>query len=209
MPAEPASKRVSVGATYTAWALYLQQCVCILPTMEGLNAELSRITSKIPALRGDFTLIDLLLVPPKDEARFVSSFRTQRASENAELVVVCETYRGASARGGAGWAIIDQAANPRRLTGAYERDEGEQVRYLRELLEVFDAEGLDSAFWFTFAGYELPHRADPVHDLDLASYGVVKMRDPGLDQDRATADLGWEPKEAFAALAGVQPPGAC
>ena len=92
MPAEPASKRVSVWRDlHRLGALYLQQCVCILPTMEGPNAELSRITSKIPALGGDFTLIDLPLVPPKDEARFVSSFRTQRASEYAELVVACET----------------------------------------------------------------------------------------------------------------------
>jgi len=59
--------------------------------MEGPNAELSRLTAKIPALGGDFTLIDLTLVPPGDEARFVTSFRTQRASEYAELVVACET----------------------------------------------------------------------------------------------------------------------
>jgi hypothetical protein len=92
MPAEPASKRVSVCCDlHRLGALYLQQCVCILPTMEGPNAELNRITSKIPALGGDFTLIDLPLVPPEDEARFASSFRTQRASEYAELVVACET----------------------------------------------------------------------------------------------------------------------
>jgi len=92
MPVEPASKRVSVWRDlHRPGALYLQQCVCILPTMEGPNAELSRITSKIPALGGDFTLIDLPLVPPEDEARFVTSFRTQRASEYTELVVACET----------------------------------------------------------------------------------------------------------------------
>jgi len=59
--------------------------------MQGPNAELSRITSKIPALGGDFTLIDLPLVPPEDEARFVSSIRTQRSNEYAELVIECET----------------------------------------------------------------------------------------------------------------------
>ena len=57
----------------------------------GSECGAQRITSKIPALGGDFTLIDLPLVPPEDEARFASSFRTQRASEYAELVVACET----------------------------------------------------------------------------------------------------------------------
>jgi len=28
---------------------------------------------------------------------------------------------------------------------------------------------VDLAFWFTFAGYNLPHRAEPRRDLDLIS----------------------------------------
>jgi DNA-binding transcriptional regulator PaaX len=52
MPTEPASKRVSVWRDlHRLGALYLQQCVCVLPAMEGPNAELSRITSKIPVAR--------------------------------------------------------------------------------------------------------------------------------------------------------------
>ena len=73
MPAEPASKRVSVWRDlHRLGALYLQQCVCILPTMEGPNAELSRITSKIPALGGDFTLIDLPLASLRCKTRRIS-----------------------------------------------------------------------------------------------------------------------------------------
>ena len=44
-----------------------------------------------------------------------------------------------------------------------------------ELLPVFEEAGIDAAFWFTFAGYGHPHRDEPRADLDLASYGVVKM----------------------------------
>lgn len=50
---------------------------------------------------------------------------------------------------------------------------------------------MDSAFWFTFAGYKYPHHADPGRDLDLASYGLV----------RVAPDLTWEPKESFHTLA--------
>lgn len=69
------------------------------------------------------------------------------------------------------------------------------------MLEIFADEQVDAAFWFTFAGYELPHRADPLFDLDMASYGVVKLHDP--DADPPGTGLGWEPKKVFAALAGA------
>ena len=63
----------------------------------------------------------------------------------------CCTYQGAVDRGGLGWAISDQQAVPATLDGDYLRDEGEQVRYLHELLEIFESEGVHNAFWFTFA----------------------------------------------------------
>jgi hypothetical protein len=111
----------------------------------------------------------------------------------------CCTYAGAADRGGLGWAITDSGADPPRLDGDYVRDEAEQVRYLGELLPAFEAAGIDSAFWFTFAGYGHLHRDEPRVDLDLASYGVVKMLPGGPGTGRE--GLGWEPKLAFGALA--------
>jgi hypothetical protein len=105
----------------------------------------------------------------------------------------CCTYAGAADRGGLGWAIVDPASGG--LDGEYTRDEGEQVRYLHDLLGIFDAVGVDSAFWFTFAGFGLPHRDDPRLDLDMASYGVVAI----LDENGAT----WRPKESLHALAAA------
>jgi hypothetical protein len=67
--------------------------------------------------------------------------------------------------------IVDRDSTPPRISGSYVRSESEQVVYLRELLSIFEEEGVDSAFWFTFAGYGLPHRPDPVLDLDLAVRG--------------------------------------
>ena len=61
------------------------------------------------------------------------------------------------------------------LNGDYIRDEAEQATYLRELLEIFTAEGVDTAFVNTFVSYFLPHRCYPRLDLDMASYGVVKV----------------------------------
>ncbi|GAA1864308.1 hypothetical protein GCM10009687_34480 [Asanoa iriomotensis] len=101
----------------------------------------------------------------------------------------CCTYRGAADRGGLGWTIVRE---DRSIPAEYERFEAEQVKYLHELDAVFEAERVAGAFWFTFAGFALPHRPDdPAHDLDLASYGLVAMRPDG----------GWEPKAAFHAVA--------
>ncbi|ONI88907.1 hypothetical protein ALI22I_17500 [Saccharothrix sp. ALI-22-I] len=103
----------------------------------------------------------------------------------------CCTYRGAAERGGMGWDIVDYEADPPRLDGDYTRDEDEQARYLREMLAVFDEEGVDTAFWFTFAGYEFPHHTDPRFDLDMASYGVCKLMPDG----------SLAPKRSFHAMA--------
>jgi hypothetical protein len=112
----------------------------------------------------------------------------------------CCTYRGAADRGGAGWMIV--APDRSSLTGVHPRDEAEQVRYLHELSAVFDAAGVDAAFWFTFAGYELPRRDDPRRDLDAASYGLVAVLD-GERHGAAYPDMAWEPKASFHALAAL------
>ncbi|MFD5113999.1 hypothetical protein ACFWNG_17040 [Streptomyces sp. NPDC058391] len=113
------------------------------------------------------------------------------------------SYRGAGDVGARGLEIVeyDKDAGPVRLNGAYDRDEPGQAAYLRELLEVFDAEGVDSAFVFIFALYDHVHRpgGDPRDDLDLASYGIVKVFDNGHGD--TYPDMPWEPKAAFTALA--------
>jgi hypothetical protein len=110
-------------------------------------------------------------------------------------------YRGAADLGARCGEILEyEDGVPVRLKGDYVRDEEEQARYLRELLEVFTEEGVDAAFVCTFACYGLVHRADPREDLDLASWGVVKVLENGTGT--TYADVPWEPKAAFAAVAG-------
>lgn len=114
----------------------------------------------------------------------------------------CCTYRGAADRGGIGWMIVDEKSDPPVIPGTYKRDEDEQVRYLHDMLAVYEAESIDSAFWFSFAGFEQPrHPTDPHRDLDLASYGVVAV----LEHAHGTTypDMAWEPKQVFGALAAV------
>jgi len=114
------------------------------------------------------------------------------------------SYRGAGDRGAHGLEIVEHDKDtqaPTRLDGEYVRDEAGQAAYLRELLEVFDTTGVDSAFVFIFALYDHPHRpdGDPREDLDLASYGIVKVFE---DRHGDTyPDMPWEPKAAFTTVA--------
>jgi hypothetical protein len=97
------------------------------------------------------------------------------------LYVAGDEVRGRTgARCGLGWDIAeyDEAGVP-TIKGRYERDESEQVRYLQEMNQIFVEEGLDLAFWFTFAGYHMPPSSDPHRDADLASYGLVSLLPEG------------------------------
>lgn len=132
----------------------------------------------------------------------------------------CCTYRGAAAAGGRGFAILDTAggrdSTPARLDGLYVRDESEQARELVEMLTIFDRAGVDAAFVMTFVAPLNPCSDDPVHDLDMASYSLVKSfggrlgplgaAHPDAPWERARTgtaypDMPWEPKESFRAVA--------
>ena len=95
--------------------------------------------------------------------------------------------------------IVYEGSTPIRLKGDYIRDEQVQATYLRELLDIFTTEGVDAAFVCTFVCYGWPHRSNPREDLDMASWGVVKV----LENRRGSTypDMPWEPKAEFIALA--------
>ena len=153
----------------------------------------------------DWSPFDIVATDAYRDADNTGTFRSElrkRLQHGKPLAVTefgCCGYAGAAGRGGMGWAIIDTGTDPPRLDGDYRRDESEQVRYLEELHAIFAEEGVDLAFWFTFAGYPLVHDPDPRRDLDMASYGVVKMLPGG--PGTGYGGLGWDPKLAFGALA--------
>ncbi|MGW3570328.1 hypothetical protein ACWDSL_41785 [Streptomyces sp. NPDC000941] len=162
--------------------------------------------ASVPFEHVDWTPFDYVAVDGYRAAHNAHTFREQIRSlhQHGKPVAVtefgCCTYRGAADRGGRGWMIVDREHQPPRLDGDYLRDEQEQAAYLAELLHIFDQEGVDSAFWFTFAGYHFPHHPDPRHDLDMASYGLVKVTGTLGDAHPYT---DWEPKVAFRALAAA------
>jgi len=116
----------------------------------------------------------------------------------------CAVFRGAGDALEKDPVVWDEHAHAIGLKGDPVRDEAEQATYVREVLDVYEAEGIDAAFVYTFARYDLPHRAAPAIDLDMASAGVVKvLDDPALVRDRRYPDMPWEPKAAFDVIAEV------
>lgn len=162
----------------------------------------------VPLERVDWTPFDIVSLDLYRSAEIADQF-----AEGIRAIVAqgkpvaitefgCAGYRGAGAVGARGLEIVEyDATGPVRLNGAYVRDEVGQAAYVRELLEAFDAGGIDSAFVFIFALYDMPYRPDgnPRDDLDLASYGIVKILENR--QGDTYPDMRWEPKAAFTAVA--------
>jgi len=120
----------------------------------------------------------------------------------------CMTYRGAADMASSDiHSMVEWGSDGRatRLKADHVRAEDEQATYLREVLGVLESEGVDAAFVYTFARYDLPHREDPRTDLDRVSCGVVAVCDGKRDALEAGRwrypDMPWEPKAAFDTLA--------
>jgi hypothetical protein len=162
----------------------------------------------IPFERVDWTLFDIMSVELIRSAEVAGQFQEGVRTLVAQGKPVAitgfgtATWRGSGDMAPRSMEIVehDEAGHPVRLNGEYDRDEAGQATYLRELLEIFDAEGVDGAFVYLFALYSYPHRRDdPRHDLDLASLGIVKVLDDGNGD--TYPDMPWEPKAAFTMLA--------
>jgi hypothetical protein len=170
-----------------------------------------RITyAAIPVERVDWTPFDIVSVELIRNAEVAGQYREGVRALVAQGKPVAITgfgsvaYRGAGDRGARAMEILEydkDTGAPVRLNGEYVRDEAGQATDVREVLEIFDSEGVDGAFVFLFALDNLPHRpdGDPRLDLDMASPGIVKVLE-GRHGD-TYPDMAWEPKAAFTAVA--------
>lgn len=108
----------------------------------------------------------------------------------------CCAFEGAERLGGAGWLVADHSKEPSEVKPGYTRSEAVQARHIGEMVDLFEAEAVHGAFVFTFVEAGSRHDEDPRYDLDMASYGLVKVLS---SQDEP--NIRWAPKEAFATVA--------
>ncbi len=92
VPADPSSNRVSVWRDLKrAGALYLQQCVCVVPLRSDLKEAVAAVREKISRLGGSSNLFEVPQLSAVEEDSLVSGFRELAAKQYAEIVEECET----------------------------------------------------------------------------------------------------------------------
>ncbi|GAA4609414.1 hypothetical protein BJY16_007314 [Actinoplanes octamycinicus] len=188
-----AGMRANLGTVRARVNEFLARAVALVRERFG-----GRVTyAAVPFEQVDWAIFDIVSLDLYRSAaiadRFAEGIRTLVAQGKPVAITEfgCATYRGAADRGAEALDIVEYdpvTRAPLRLTGNHDRDEAEQARYLREVLAEFDAGGVDSTFVFSFALFDF------AGELDLASYGIVRVAGDGRDER-------WEPKEAFAAVA--------
>ena len=95
--------------------------------------------------------------------------------------------------------VLGRLVRP-HLNGSHARDEGWQASMLVETLQTLDRAGVDGAFVSAFMEQTKPYSDDPRHDLDMASFSLVKYFGDGR-RGSTYPDMPWEPKESFRAVA--------
>ena len=87
VPSEPASKRVSVWRDLKRLgALYLQQCVCLVPHTETLATALDRVHSKIVEDGGEALCMEIPQLRPADETKIIDAFRGLSQNRSRSLL---------------------------------------------------------------------------------------------------------------------------
>jgi len=209
--ADPVRVRAAIGEVRARMKEFLRRAVDVVRARFAGKVSYA----SLPFEGVDWSLFDIIATDAgyrtkENAAHYRESIRAFVALGRSQAKPVaitefgCSTYRGASDSGrDPAFSVIvwDDDGRAAKLNGEYIRDEHEQATYLRELLEVFAAEGVDAAFVYTFARYDFPHRDQPLVDIDIASAGIVKVLDGRRARQGRYRDMPWEPKAAFQTLA--------
>ncbi|KUF18935.1 hypothetical protein [Streptomyces silvensis] len=153
----------------------------------------------------DWDLFDLVSVNYyayfADPQGYVKELAPYRAWGKPVAITECGTctFEGAPQAGGMGWDVVDYDKPEPEIRPGVRRSERVQAQYLTEVLDVYERMDLHAAMVYQFVTPDAPHRRERRHDLDIASYGLVKPR--WRTEDDPTSRWYWEPKESFHAVA--------
>lgn len=86
-------------------------------------------------------------------------------------------YKGSSKLGGSAYDIVDYRT--KTIKKGIIRDENEQAEYLKGLLGIYLKENIFATFIFDFKEEWKIHSKNPEKDLDLSSFGIVKILEKG------------------------------
>jgi hypothetical protein len=147
----------------------------------------------------DWSIFDFVSVDLYRDATNRATYLDQLRSfqRHGKPVVVtefgCCCYEGAADAGAAGANIIDWTQTPPVLNGDFVRSEQVQADYIGDLLDLYQQEGIHGAFVYTFVEPAKTYSPDPRYDLDMASFGIVKVLPDDACEQGEPAGC-WEPK---------------
>lgn len=107
----------------------------------------------------------------------------------------CCTFEGADKKGPSGHEIVDTTGTVPEIRDSAVRSEETQAEYIMELLQIYKQEHIYGAFVYDFIMPNKPFSPDPRYDLDMGSYGIIKVYPE--DSDKPYSSGHWEPKKAF------------
>jgi hypothetical protein len=122
----------------------------------------------------------------------IERLRNHVESAGRPLVITefgCGAHIGGAQRGPGSFRIVRWLGLQPWVKKGSVRSERVQAAYLCDLIDLWNRNGVHGCFVYTFALRDYPHFADPRRDLDMASFGVVKVNPNDVAE--------WEPKEAF------------
>ncbi|MFB6722219.1 hypothetical protein ACFCV3_18730 [Kribbella sp. NPDC056345] len=141
----------------------------------------------------------------RNHTTYLDRVRTLVRDNDKPVVITefgCGAFTGADLRGAGSFQIVNWFAESPRIRGDHPRDEAVQARYLGELIELYDAEGVHGCFVFTYAMPDFPHRDTPQLDLDKAGFGVIAVTEDGVQRPKQAFD---EVARRYGAIAAKRP----
>jgi hypothetical protein len=95
VPSDSSRARVAVWRDLTRLGgLYVQQAVCVLDDRAALGAGMQRVRERIDELGGSSIFLTPRDVEEGARQQFIDGFRTQSATECAEIIEDCDTKFG-------------------------------------------------------------------------------------------------------------------
>jgi hypothetical protein len=110
----PASLRVQVWRKLRSLgALYLQQSVCLLPDRPEVARAVRRLADRVRRDGGQARLLHVMLPEPGEQAQIIEAFRSERATEYAEVLErlpsLLEELETERARGHTTYAEVEES----------------------------------------------------------------------------------------------------
>jgi hypothetical protein len=92
VPSEPSRHRVAIWREMKRMgALYVQNCVCLLPGFRGVRKKLQDVAQRVEGMSGSSLTFEIRKIAEPELTEVITGFRQQSEREYDEIIEECET----------------------------------------------------------------------------------------------------------------------